>query len=508
MENDSGKRIVKNTLLLYVRMIVVTIVSFYTTRITLQLLGVEDYGIRNVVSGIIGFLGILTTAMVNAAQRFLAFDLGRNNLDDYNKTFCMLINVFFIISVIGVLLMELFGPYVISTYLVIPPNRLAAAQCIFQFTIIGFFINTLIVPYQSAVITHEHMNIFAYVSLLDAALKLSVVYLLYIVDYDKLITVVFLTVVSTAISSSVYLFYCIRKWKYCRYKFYWDANILRKLSSFMGWNLFGTATSILNVQGLSLLLNMFFGPTINTAKAIADNVQSLIQQFVSNFYMAVGPQIIKSYANNELDYTKSIVLNSSKFASYLIVLISMPLVANMRPLLEVWLGQNQVSDIMVLFAQWMMFQSIAQSMDYPITQTVRATGDIKKYQIQVGLQTLLFIPFCYIAFKLGADAIVSMIILTLITMFVQVYRSYALSKLLDISIPQYYKIVFFPLLTVVLVVYTINSIVKMPTDSFFELVLSLIVSFTITLLIILIIGLNKFDRQMAINFIKNKINVK
>lgn len=506
-DQHNNKRIAKNTLMLYMRMIVITIVSFYTTRITLQLLGVEDYGIRNVVSGIIGFMSIITTAMVNAAQRFLAFDLGKRDSDHFQRTFSMLINVFFVFSLIGVVLLEMIGPFLINHYLVIPPERIKAAHWIFQFSVVSFVVSTMVIPFTSAVIAYEKMNVFAYVSLLDAILKLVVVYLLYITPIDKLITVVFLTAVAHIISNFIYVVYCHAKLEGCRYYRCWDKELLNKLSSFMGWNLFGSATSVMNVHGQAILLNMFFGPVVNAAKGIADNVNTLAQSFVSNFYMAVGPQIVKTYANNDLEYTLWITITSTKLAFFLISLLALPLISNMEPILSLWLGKEYVSYEMVVFAQWTLIHSMIQSFDYPITQTVRATGDIKDYQIKTGLQTLSFIPICYIAFKLGAPAITSMIILVCVSSIVLLYRISKFSHILSITIGQYFRRVIVPAVVVVVAAGLLMSLMQVATDTIPKLILSLGMVFFETIIIIIIFGLNKKEKGFLMAIVKKRLRL-
>ena len=483
-------------------MIVITVVSFYTTRITLQLLGVEDFGIRNVVSGIIGLMAIVTTAMVNAAQRFLTYDLGKRDYKQFSYTFSMLINIFFIISITGAILLEIIGPFFIYNYLTIPEGRMIAAQWIFQITVFSFVVSTMSIPYTSAVIACEKMDVFAYVSLLDAGLKLGVVYLLYIAPFDKLITVVFLTLIASVISNTIYVFFCHYKIDGCSYVKGWNKQLLHKLSSFMGWNLFGSATSVMNVQGQAILLNLFFGPIINAAKGIADTVHSLVQSFVSNFYMAVGPQIVKTYANNEKEYTLQLVIYSSKFAFFLVAIIGIPIIVNMEPLLKLWLGENQVSSEMILFAQWTLIQAIAQVFDYPITQTVRATGDIKQYQIITGLLMLSFIPICFVIFKIGLPAISSMVVLTILTLCVLHYRVIKLSKILDISYIHYYRKIVIPAAfslvpSIVAIIY-----IQIKNDTFVYLLFSSFFSFIITALGIFLVGMNKKEKKIALSFIK------
>lgn len=478
-----------------------TIVAFYTTRITMQLLGAEDYGISNVISGIIGFMAIITNAMINAAQRFLAYDLGKNDREQLNRTFSMLVNIFTVVSILGVLVMELVGPWMINDYLVIPADRLHAAHWIFQFSIVGFIASTLVIPYTSVVIAYEKMDVFAYVSLLDAALKLAVVFLLYITPFDKLITVVFLTVLAHVISNVVYVVYCRIK-ALSKFERYWDRTLLNKLSSFMGWNLFGTTTGVLNVQGQAILLNMFFGPVINAAKAIADNVNRLVNTFVSNFFMAVGPQIVKTYANNERDNTLRIVLYSSKLGFFLIALVGVPIIFNMEPLLQIWLGKDQVTDYMVMFSQLTLVLAMIQSFEYPITQVVRATGDIKNYQIVVGVLMILFIPICYVFFKLGFDAIYSMIILSIITLVVLHYRIIKVCKILSIGVTRYYTKVMFPSFIVVAVSMSFSYILPLANNTIPMLLLSLASSFVITLFCSLFLGMTRNERQYAYSFVK------
>lgn len=488
-------------------MIVITIVSIYTTRITLQILGVEDFGIRNVIAGLIAFMGIITTAMVNAAQRFLAFELGKKDLNRYRQIFSMLINLFLLITVAGFLLFELIGPYAISHYLTIPQGRLSAAQWIFQLTILDFTISTLVIPYTSAVIAYEKMDIFAIASLLDACLKLGVVFLLYIIPFDKLITLVFLTVIAHMLSNAVYIVYCRLKLDGCKYKLSWDKPTLKYLLSFMGWNLFGTATSVLNVQGQAILLNIFFGPIINTAKAISDNVHTVVVSFVSNFFMAVNPQIVKTYANGEKDYTKQLVINSSRYSLYLILILTLPLIFNMRPLLELWLGTEQVTAEMVLFSQWTLILCIVHTFEFPITQTVRATGDLRKYQIGTGLQTIMFIPVCYIAFKMGAPPISSMAILTAISISVLFYRVWILSRILDISMKSYYKDIVWPVIYISAICALTLYYTHFESTSFFMLILSITIAAAEVIAIILIFGTSRSEQKWLWTYISRKLRI-
>lgn len=497
----NNKRIAKNTLLLYFRMIVTTFISLYTARLTLQLLGVEDYGISNVVGGIIGFMGILTGTMLSATQRFLAYDLGKGDIKQYQKTFSMLVNIFICFGLLGGVFLEIIGPWMISNKLIIPESRLLAAQCVFQFSVIIFILNSIVVPYTSSIIAYEKMSIFAYFTFIDIFFKLAVVYSLYVTPYDKLITVNALGLIMSFVTSGIYIIYCIKKLAGCRYIKFWDKQMFKRIGSYAGWNLLGSTTTVMNQQGQAVLLNMFFGPVVNAAKAIADKINTVIFSFCTNFYMAVTPQIIKSYASNNIDQMRTLVLNSSKYSFYLLWVISSPLMSNMQPILNLWLGKEQVSNEMVKFCQLILIYSLVNVLEQPMTQTVRATGNIKKYQIQIGVITLLFIPISYILFECGLPAYSSMVVLVFLYAIAQFVRVYFASSILKISLTDYYKKVITP---IVLVVVSTLVIVFMIDLLNMNLIVKTMLLYVSTALLILIVGINKDERGLILSFIKKK----
>lgn len=451
LASDNNKRIAKNTLLLYIRMIVTTLVSLFTARLTLQLLGVEDYGINNVVGGIVGFVGIVTGTMTSASQRFLAYHLGNNDMVQFKNTFCMLMNMFALFCLLVIMILELIAPFLLHELLVIPEDRIYAASWVYQFSLMSFCLSTMLIPYSAAIVSHEKMGIYAYFTFVDVFMKLMVVYALYVTPFDRLITIGGLSVVSMFIVFLINYLYCRIKLSGCTYCFFWKSSLFKEVASFAGWNLWGSTTTVMNHQGQAVLLNMFFGPVVNTAKAIADKINQVIYSFCQNFFMAMNPQIIKSYASGNVDYTRSLVLNSSKFSFLLYSLIAIPVIFNMEDLLSLWLGADQVSDDMVLFSQLILVLSFTNNLESPITQVVRATGDIRKYQVVIGCQTLLFLPVTYVAFKwFGAPAYFSMIILCAIYVVALFFRFSFLKKILKIEFRTYWRKVIFPLLLVLI----------------------------------------------------------
>lgn len=504
----NNKRLAKNTILLYVRMIVVSFVSLYTARLVLQLLGVEDYGIYNVIGGIIGFMGIITGTMSSATQRFLSYDLGNNDIKQYQRTFSMLLNIFACFSLIGIFLLEIIGPWFIAKHLTIPENRLFAAQIIFQFTIVIFATQTMLIPFQSSIISHEKMGIYAYFTIFDVIFKLLVVYVLYFTKVDRLITYGFLYLCISLFTNGIYFFYCKYKIPGCRYIKYWDNTLFRRMSSFAGWNLFGSLTTVLNTQGQAILLNIFFGPTVNAAKAIADKINQIVSSFVTNFFMALSPQIIKTYATGDIDYTQKLVLKSSKFSVYLLIVLSFPLIFCMKPLLCLWLGESQVSFDMVKFCQLILVYFSLETLHNPLTQLVRATGNIKRYQIIIGTQTLLFLPFCYIAFTLGCSAYTSLYVLIIVYSCTHISRVYIACPIIQVSVYSYISKVVIPI-TLTWVVSFVLCFITIPSDinSILSLILYLTLAFTITIFSTFILGMNKKERSLIVNYIIKKCRI-
>lgn len=506
-QTANNKRIVRNTFLLYFRMIVTTAVSLFTARLMLQLLGIEDYGINNVVGGIIGFMSIITSTMTSATTRFLAYDLGKNDIKQYRQTFSMLINIFAIFCFISIIILEFVGPYFIQEYLVIPNTRLYAAQWIFQFSIITFIISTMAIPFTASIVSYERMDIYAYFAFIDVFFKLLAVVALYLTPIDKLITYGLITLLMSVASNAILFVFCVKKLNGCKYYKYWDKQLFYKISSYAGWNMFGSTTTVMNGQGQAILLNMFFGPAINAAKAIADKVNQIIYSFCQNFFMSVNPQIIKTYANGELEYTKKLIIKSSKFGFFLYMIIALPLIFNMEFILTLWLGAEQVTNNMVYFCQLILSMSFTSSLESPITQAVRATGNIKKYQIVIGLQTLSFIPICYMAFKLGAEAFVSMVILCIIYCITLISRIFFIIRILPIKIKEYlYQIVSPATITLVLssfIFVVIDNISKLKEIFYLKIPIELIVELSI----ISYLGLSTKERTYLWNILKTKCNL-
>ncbi len=498
------KRIAKNTAYLYLRMLFTTILALYTARVVLKVLGVEDFGIYNVVGGVVTFMGFLTATMSSATQRYLTFQLGKEDGEKFKQTFSLLINIHLIFCGIAFVILEVAGPLYIARFMTIPAERVVSAQWVFQFSLITFLLNTISVPYRSSIVAYEKMDFYAYIGVAEAIFNLVVAMSLSFISSDSLVTYAFLMCLVQVLIVAVMVLYCRRKLDNCRYIKYWNRDYVRELISYSGWNLFGSTTGVLNLQGQALVLNYFFGPIVNAAKAVADKVNGMINQFSQNFYMAVTPQIIKSYAAGDVDYMRSLVLNSSRYSFLLLFIISVPLFVVMEPLLNLWLGCEQVSSEMVKFCQYTIIYSLVNVLEQPITMAVRATGDIKKYQVYVGSLTLSFIPLCIILFLLGAPAYTSMILLSVVFLVALFVRIRIVAPIIQIRTSEYVKAVIVPIVYVISATWVLLTFLDY-SSLINNWLINGIVSFLLACAIIMIVGLRSNERILLWKFIKDKV---
>lgn len=347
---SSSKRIAKNTLMLYFRQILIMLVSLYTVRVILNTLGAVDYGIYNVVAGVVTMFGFLSGAMATASQRYFAFEMGRGNKEGLRKVFCITFTIYILLALIILLLAETIGLWFVNHKLVISEERIVAARWIYQFAVLSFMVSLLTTPYMAAIIAHENMKIYAYMSVVDAVLKLGIVYVLQILPYDKLIVYGALLLTVTGISTAVYRLYCKSRYSECHYRFEWDKNLYREILSYSGWNLFGASIGIVKNQIINILLNMFFGPLVNAARGIAAQVNGAVTSFSGNFSTAMRPQIIKSYAAQNHDETIKLVQRGCKGTFFLMYLFALPLMIETPYVLTLWL--KQPPDMVFYLPDW------------------------------------------------------------------------------------------------------------------------------------------------------------
>lgn len=390
---ENNKRIAKNTLLLYFRMLISVIIGLYTSRVVLNTLGVEDYGIYNVVGGIVAMFSFLNTSMSGATSRFLTYEMGKTTSNKLHETFSSAILIHIGIAIIILIIAETIGLWFLQNKLIIPEERMFAAHLVYQFSILSMIINVTQVPYNASIIAHEKMGVYAYVELLNVSLKLGIVFILLIGSFDKLILYAILIFIVTTIIAITYRIYCKKHFKECTIKWKLHLNIIKPMLSFSCWDLYGNMTVSIRQEGLTMLLNIFYGPILNAANGIAMNVHGIILGFAYNVITAFRPQIIKQYAENNIQNMSSLVVNATKFTLCLYLLIAIPLFTEIDYVLKLWL--KTVPDHTAFFLRIILICSFFKLGSNIINIPIHATGKIKKLSFISGSFFLLSIPILY-----------------------------------------------------------------------------------------------------------------
>lgn len=398
---ENTKRIAKNTLMLYVRMLFGMLVSLYTSRVVLQALGVEDYGIYNVVGGVVAMFSLLSGSLSAAVSRFLTFELGRNDLVRLRKVFSSALCVHALLALFVLVLSETLGLWFLNYQMNIPADRMIAANWVFQFSLFSFLLGLFSVPYNASIISHERMSIFAFVGIGDTLLQLGIVLFIAFggICSDKLIVYASLLVVKGLLFQLLYFYYCRKSFKECRFRLNLDKPLLKEMIGFAGWNFIGASSAILRDQGGNILLNLFYGPALNAARGVANQVSNAIGAFVGNFMIALNPQITKSYAGAEYEYTFSLIFRGARFSYYLLLWLALPVLLNTQYVLSIWL--NVVPEHATLFVQLVLVFSMCEAISNPLITVMLATGKIRNYQIVVGGLQMMNFPLSYIFLKMG-----------------------------------------------------------------------------------------------------------
>lgn len=499
---ENNKRIARNTFLLYIRMLLIMSVSLYTVRVVLNTLGVVDYGIYNVVGGVVTMFAFLSGTMASASQRFFSFELGRNNQEQLKKTFSMTITIYAMVAVIILILAETVGLWFLNTKMTIPAERMDAARWIYQFSILSFMMTMFTIPYNASIIAHEEMKVYAYVSIIEVGLKLLIVYLLVLFSFDKLKLYAVLMFLVTTIVTFIYRTYCTRKFSECRFSFYWNKPLFKQIVSYSGWNLFGALAGMSNNQGINIMLNVFFGPIVNTARGIAYQVSSSVNQFVQNFVTATNPQIIKYYADDNKEQMLSLVFRSSKFAFILLFILSMPILLETNFVFTLWL--KDVPEYVVLFTRLVIICALIDSLSFPLMTAAQATGRIKKYQSITGGMMLLNLPVSYIFLKIGYPPVTVFYIAIINSCVCLLIRLYLLQTMVGLQMKRYLANVILPLSVVILVSYIIPLFLKNKMDEgIIKFIVVAITGLVCSVACIFLFGLSAEERGYSMVLIKN-----
>lgn len=501
---SDNKRIAKNTLLLYFRMIFIMAIQLFTSRVVLNTLGIDDYGIYNVVGGVVAMFGFLNKAMTTSTQRYLTFELGKGDFDQLRRVFSTSICIHLLISVVVVLLAETVGLWFLLEKMIIPESRMNAAMWVYQLSVFTTVVAIMSFPYNAAIIAHEKMSAFAYISVAEVVLKLAVVYLLTLASVDKLVLYAILICLIQILIRVVYSMYCTRHFAETKCGFIKDKALFKEMFSFAGWNLWGHAASIMFSQGLNILLNLFFGPTVNAARAIAVQVESAIHQFSNNFQMALNPQITKTYAAGQIKEMHKLVFRSSKFTFCLLLVLCMPVMLEAPFILKIWL--KTVPDYTHIFLRIILVTVIIDSSANSLMVSAAATGRIKKYQSVIGGILLTIVPISYLVLKLGATPWSVFVVHLIICCVAYATRLAIIRPMINLVISNYFKEVILRCILVAIVSSVLPIAIKMIADDFAgKSIVVIAVCITYSSVCCLFLGFDSHERNVVLSKIKDKL---
>ncbi len=503
--SSDNRRIAKNTVLLYLRMFIILGVSLYTSRVVLAVLGITDYGVYNVVGGVVSMFTFISMAMGNATARYITFALGRGDELYLKKVFNTALLVHIGIAILILILAETVGLWFLINKMVIPADRMVAAHWVYQLSVVAAMVSIVYVPYNSEIIAHEKMGAFAYISILDVILKLAIVYILTIAPYDKLILYAVLFLGVNLLDTLIYYLYCRRHFSETKLMVVKDWPLIKEMTSFAGWSMIGNLAGVGYTQGLNILLNIYFGPVVNAARGVAVQVQGAVKGFVTNFQTAVNPQLIKSYAQEDYSRMHTLLFSSSKLSFYLLFCIVLPIIIQAQPILSLWLVE--VPEHTVSFMRLILIITLIDTIERPVNTSINATGDLKLYQTVSCSIQLLVLPVSYIFLRLGSnpETVFGVQFFILLAAFI------AELLILIPRIKLYLVVYIKEVVLSVLVVASISSIVSVGVSLLLPDTLTgtiIIISFSILIVWVVayFVGMNCRERELVRTYLSNFIS--
>ena len=499
--SNSG-RIAENTIYLYFRSLFVLFISLYTSRVVLRELGVVDYGVFNVVGGVIAMLGFLKSSMHATYQRYFNVEMGRGNYAGVKDMFRSALAVQLILAVVIIVLAESVGLWFLYNKLVIPTERMDAAFWVFQSAVVSCLFTVLSGPFGAAITAYERMGAFAVISIVDAVLRLGIVLLLEYIHHDKLITYAFLLLLISLLNILFYVTYCKRRIPVVTIGLNWNRENLRSMFSFGGWSLMDLLAQTLKSQGINIVLNLFFGPVVNAARGISYQISSAVNQFIHSFQTSFRPQLTKSYASGDYDYMKQLYYSATKISYYLIFTLSLPIILETPYILHLWLGEN-VPDYTVVFTRLVLLIAFVGTFSNPTSCIVLATGRIKWFSIIVSGMNLLILPIAYLFLWLGYGPVSAFVVSLVMTILVQLTRIIVTSRMTVLSLTDYFRHVIMPTCTYSLLTPWIAfAVVYLMPQGIARLALTCVLSIISSLLFAWLVGLNKQEQHLALSKLK------
>lgn len=484
-------------------MLLIMIVTLYVSRVILAALGTDDYGIYSVVGGVVVLFTFLNTSMVSSTQRFLNYEMGQHGeTEKIRDVFSMSINCHLIIIGLIFILGETVGLWLLNSYVNIPDDRIVAANWVYQFCLLTTCFNVFSAPFNAAIIASERMSIYAYISIMEVLLKLLVAFAISLFSFDKLILYAVLLSAVALLICSLYMTYCMVKLSFCRYRFYWDTYLFRKMISFSGWSLLGGMSNIGEVQGINIIVNIFFGVAVNAAMGIANQVASALTMFVNNFATAFNPQIIKTYSAGEHEDFYKLLHTTSRFCYLLFFTLCLPILFYCDTILQIWL--REIPEYATLFCRLVILVSLVDSINTPLWTAIRAHGDIKKYNIVTSIIRLSAIPICFIGFKFGFSPDFALVTNLGLNIIIQTWVIFHIKDMVGLELARHIKETILPCVLVSLISLPLPLVLREIGLGLSFNIFSFLLVGLCTMIVVLSFGINKNERSMIVNLIKIK----
>lgn len=501
-EDNRGHRIAKNTLMLYIRMLFMLFLGLFTSRIVLEALGETDYGVYNVVGGVVAMFTIISGALNSAVSRFITFEMGKGEDARLGRVYSTAVSIQILLAVAVVLLAEPFGLWFIDNKMSIPQERIPAATWVLHFSVLSFVINLLSVPQMASITAHERMSAYAYIGILDGLLRFASALLIRCSSGDRLVAYAAFMALSVLIVRMAYGWYCRKHFEECRYRPVFEKDLFKEMFTFAGWNFIGVTAGVLRDHGGNMLVNVFSGPAVNAARGLAVQLSGAVQGFVTNFMTAVNPQITKSYASGDRRYMVSLVLKSARMSFFLLLLLVLPVYANCDFILELWL--DDVPEATARFVRLFLILSLSECLSNPLMTAALATGKIRNYQIIVGGLIMLNLPISYLLLRAGAPPETTVVVAIFISQICLAARLLILRKMMDFPVGKYLLEVYLKVLEV-----TFLSVLFLPLYPQAEgrsghFVINVLLCVIVTAVWIVAVGCSKSEVKEMKSFVLNR----
>lgn len=500
--STNTKRVAKNTLILYGRMLLLMFIGLFTSRVVLNALGVMDYGIYSVVGGFTGLFAIVTQSMSSTISRYVTFELGKGIQDQMSRVFCTSVNIQIIYAIVIVLLAETIGLWFVNEKLVIPDERISAANILYQLSILSMVLGLISVPYDACIVAHERMSVFAWITMYEAVGKLVVAYALYLHLMDNLILFGLLLAGIVWTQRGIYLWYCKRHFPECSYSWVLDRSLLKSMFKFAGWNLIGSSSALLRDQGSNILINLFFGPTVNAARGIASNVLGKVTAFSNSFMTALNPQITKSYASGDNSGMFDLIYKGARFSPFLMLIFILPIVLNAEYILQLWLGI--VPEHTAWFIRLILIFAMFETISHPLMTAVKATGKIRNYQIIVGGLQMLNLPIIYLCFQKGYPVESHLLVAIIIGQICLFARLVMLHNQMGLRPFHFLRHVYLKIIVVILCSSLLPiSVYIMMDDGFLRFAITSILSMLMVCITVYLLGCTPHERVIIVSKMRN-----